>query len=101
MPQYEKLPRCKTRPQRIRRSDWVSLSLHLASLLQGQASSSARLDDLHPLLPLGPFRLHNTAGNHKKRTINPLVHPHAKLRGSSVHNCLELQYFLYSHQHDL
>lgn len=101
MLQYEKLPQREARPQRIGRSDWVSFSLHLVSLLQGQASFPARLDDLHPLRPLGPFKLHKTVGNNKKRTINPLVRPHAKLRGSSVHDCSELQCFHYSHEHDL
>lgn len=78
MLQYEKLPRWKTRLQKIRRSDRVSLSLHLASLLQGQASSRARLDDLHPLRPLGPFRLHNSAGNNDKKDNKPLSPPTCK-----------------------
>lgn len=60
------------------RSDWVSFSLHLVSLLQGQASFPARLDDLHPLRPLGPFRLHKTAGNNKKKDNKPFSPPTCK-----------------------
>lgn len=40
----------------IDHSDWVSFSLHLVPLLKGEASIHTRLDDLHPLHPLGPLQ---------------------------------------------
>lgn len=73
----------------MRRCARVSLSLHLASLLQGQASSRARLDDLHPLCPPGPFRLNNTAGNinNKKKDNRALSLPTCEAPCTTARSC--------------